>query len=335
MSDIHQRLSVLSVPLRTRILRLVAAEELGVGEIARVVQTPQPTVSRHLKALLDDGWVVRRKVGTSSLYELAPGLGEAEAALWALVSGSLEGRWPDDHIRLTATLAERQDGQHFFGRVAEQWVELRREMFGEGHLIPAIAALLPDGIRVADLGCGPGDLTAHLAEAGARVVAVDREPKMLETAARRVEGLAHVELRRGELEDPPLAAGEVDLALFCLVLHHIADPAKALAAAARALAPGGAIVVLDMVGHDRAEYRRTMGHVHLGFEDAAVKEMAAQAGLHITRSRVLTPQAGATGPALFLARMVPETQLARMVPVTQLARMMPAAAADDPPTAAR
>lgn len=305
MSDIHQRLSVLSVPLRTRILRLLAEEELGVGEIARVVQTPQPTVSRHLKALLDDGWVVRRKVGTSSLYERAPDLAQTEAALWTLVSASLDGCWPDDHIRLTAVLAEREDGHHFFGRVAEQWVELRRAMFGEGHLIPAIAALLPEGIRVADLGCGPGDLTAHLAEAGARVVAVDREPKMLEAAARRVGHLEHVELRRGELSDPPLAAGEVDLALFCLVLHHVAEPAKALAAAAQALATGGAIVVLDMVGHDRDEYRRTMGHVHLGFDEATVAEMAAAAGLRITRSRVLTPQAGATGPALFLARLVP------------------------------
>lgn len=305
MTDIHQRLSVLSVPLRTRILRIVAEEELGVGEIARVVQTPQPTVSRHLKALLDDGWVVNRKAGTSSLYELAPGLGEAEAALWALVSGALDGRWPDDHIRLTAALAERAEGRHFFGRVAERWVELRREMFGEGHLIPAIAALLPDGVRVADLGCGPGDLTAHLAEAGARVIAIDREPAMLEAAGRRVGHLDSVELRRGTLEDPPLTAGEVDLALFCLVLHHVADPPKALAAAARALAPGGAIVVLDMVGHDRVEYRRTMGHIHLGFEVSAVAGMARSAGLRIVRSRVLTPQAGATGPALFLARMVP------------------------------
>ena len=306
MSDIHQRLSVLSVPLRTRILRLLADQELGVGEIARVVQTPQPTVSRHLKTLLDDGWVVRRKVGTSSLYEIAPGLGADEAALWSLVSGSLDGRWPDDPIRLAAVLAERAGGHHFFGRVAEQWVELRRDMFGEGHLIPAIAALLPDGLRVADLGCGPGDLTAHLAEAGARVIAVDREPAMLEAAARRVGHLEHVELRRGTLEDPPLAAGEVDLALFCLVLHHIADPAKALAATARALAPGGAIVMLDMVGHDRGEYRRTMGHVHLGFEASAVADMARAAGLKVMRRRVLTPQAGATGPALFLARMMPD-----------------------------
>lgn len=313
MTDIHDRLSTLSVPLRTRILRLLAEEELGVGEIARVVQSPQPTVSRHLKILLDDGWLVRRKAGTSTLYELSPQLGEAQGALWRVIAGTLDDRWPDDHIRLAAVLAERDEGRHFFGRVAEKWVELRREMFGEGHLIPAIAALLPDDITVADLGCGPGDLTAHLAEAGARVIAVDREPAMLEAAARRVEHLEHVELRAGELhgEGFPLAEGEVDLALFCMVLHHIEHPARALSAAARALRPGGAIVVLDMVGHDRVEYRRTMGHIHLGFDPAAVTAMARDAGLRITRSRVLTPQVGATGPALFLARMVREPRLER------------------------
>jgi hypothetical protein len=54
MSPLFDRLVVLSEPIRVRLLRVLSREELAVGELARVLQTSQPTVSRHLK-LLDGG----------------------------------------------------------------------------------------------------------------------------------------------------------------------------------------------------------------------------------------------------------------------------------------
>ncbi|MFM8699373.1 MAG: ArsR/SmtB family transcription factor, partial [Phycisphaerales bacterium] len=70
---------------RVRMLRLLAREELGVGELARALQLPQSTVSRHLKPLFDDGWVAKRAEGTQSLYrlrgdDLEPGM----RALWQM-----------------------------------------------------------------------------------------------------------------------------------------------------------------------------------------------------------------------------------------------------------
>lgn len=304
--EIYARLSTLASPIRTRILRLLEQEELRVGEVAQVVQQPQPTVSRHLKALLDDGWLVRRREGARTLYAMAPELGPHLAELWAVVRGAIDAQWQEDDVRLAAALAARDAGaQAFFGRVAEQWQSMRRKLFGEAHVLPALLALLPEGLVVADLGCGPGDFAAGLARAGVRVIAIDREPAMLEVAARQLDGLSSAELRRGDLTAPPLAASEIDVAVFHLVLHLVHAPEQALAAAAAALRPGGAVVVLDMIAHDRREYRRTMGHVHLGFGPERLAEHAGAAGLELARYDVLTPDPEAAGPVLFLARLVP------------------------------
>ncbi|MFM7800418.1 MAG: ArsR/SmtB family transcription factor, partial [Planctomycetota bacterium] len=53
---------------RLRMLRLLEREELGVGELARALQLPQSTVSRHLKPLFEQGWVAKRTEGTQSLF---------------------------------------------------------------------------------------------------------------------------------------------------------------------------------------------------------------------------------------------------------------------------
>ena len=70
---IYQDLNTLSEPIRVRLLRLLEAEELGVGELVRVTQLPQSTVSRHLKTLLTQGWVQRRSDGPANLFRLRAG----------------------------------------------------------------------------------------------------------------------------------------------------------------------------------------------------------------------------------------------------------------------
>ena len=64
-------------------------------------------------------------------------------------------------------------------------------------------------------------------------------------------------------------------------------------------------MVLDMVAHDRESYRRTMGHVHLGFAREAFEGLASEAGLEVHHWRVLPPDPTAQGPSLFLAVLRP------------------------------
>jgi SAM-dependent methyltransferase len=302
MPAIHDRLSHLAQPERTRLLRLLELEELAVGEIARVVQMPQSTVSRHLKALEDDGWVVARRDGTARLFAVRDDIEPALRTCWEVVRSEIDGDHPEDGLRLASVLAARAtDTRRFFGAVAGRWSEVRRELFGQSYLLPTLLALVNDNLRVADLGCGTGDVLAVLAPYVGAAIGVDREPAMLDEARHRLSGHPHAALREGSLEALPLADGEVDAALLMLVLHHLEVPSLALAEAARVVGPAGAVICLDMVAHDREEYRRTMGHVHLGFSADDLDRMAESAGLRVRRRLILPPDPAAAGPALFLA----------------------------------
>lgn len=309
-SPVFERLSALAEPTRARMLRVLAVHELAVGELARVLQTSQPTVSRHLKQLDAGGWVLRRKVGTATCYRVDAATLEPEAAaLWAVVRAPLDedaldpaSLYAEDLRRLDGVLAERSaDSEELFRRLGGRWDEVRQELFGEACVLPALLALLPPGLTIVDLGCGTGAMLPLLAPVAARVVGVDREEAMLEVARARVEGLDNVTLLRGRLDDLPIDSDGVDLAVCALVLHHVRELGPVLAEARRVLRPGGRLVVLDMGEHDREDYRQTMGHQHLGFSREQVGALAAGAGLSLASWRLLPPDPRAHGPGLFVA----------------------------------
>ena len=86
-----------------------------------------------------------------------------------------------------------------------------------------------------------------------------------------------------------------------LVLHHVPEPEKALAEAARVLKPGGRMLIVDMLPHDRESYRQQMGHVWLGFSGDQVQHLLKESGFADIRIVPLSPDAKAKGPALFVA----------------------------------
>jgi ubiquinone/menaquinone biosynthesis C-methylase UbiE len=116
--------------------------------------------------------------------------------------------------------------------------------------VVAEAALEP-GERVVDLGCGSGQLALRLAPVAGSVLAVDVSQAMVELLERnaREQGLANVEGRALPVEHLDLPPGSVDAVVSNYALHHLrdADKATAVAAAARWLAPGGRLVVGDMM----------------------------------------------------------------------------------------
>src|SRR5476651_283328 len=102
-------LASLADTTRSRILLLLDHHELTVSELCNIVQLPQSTVSRHLKALADNGWIVARSEGTSHLYTIARDeLEPAARSLWQLVREQVEptaAALQDQH-RLQMTLSE-------------------------------------------------------------------------------------------------------------------------------------------------------------------------------------------------------------------------------------
>ncbi len=299
--------AVLGDLVRVRMLRLLEREELGVGEVAKCVQLPQATVSRHLKALHDASFIRKRTDGPASRYRMQPELLEPFARdAWALVRRALEGSASDadDQMRLFAVLRHRRtDAKSFFGRVGGSWSALRGELFGDRFTAEGLHAFLPADWAMVDLGCGTGELAAELAPLVKRVVAIDREGAMLEAARARLREFPNASVRHGDFltGEGCGRAGSFDAATMSLVLHHLRDPAEALVRGARLLRKGGVLLVIDMVEHERSEYRATMGHQHLGFSAKKMESLARTAKLTMCSYRVLRPGVGAKGPGLFAA----------------------------------
>jgi ArsR family transcriptional regulator len=290
---------------RLRLLRLLERHELGVAELCDVLQMPQSTVSRHLKVLGDQKWVRARREGTNHLYRtILDELDPAARKLWLLAREQTDG-WPalrQDELRLERRLAERRDdSQAFFAGAAAEWDRLRNELYGREFDAAAMLALLPSDYVVADLGCGTGAVAARLATAVKQVIAVDNSPAMLKAAKRRVGDAANVDLRRGELDALPIDDATCDAATLILALTYVPEPAAVLCEAARVLKPGGKLVIVDLLPHDKDDFRRRMGQQWMGLEPRELEQSLIACGFAKATVRPLPPEPAAKGPALFVA----------------------------------
>lgn len=102
------------------------------------------------------------------------------------------------------------------------------------------AAGVEAGVRVLDVGTGTGTVAALACSRGAKVVAVDAEPSMVELARRRAPA---AETRLATLPHLPFAGDSFDAVVASFVLNHVGDPAAAAAELRRVVRPGGAIAV--------------------------------------------------------------------------------------------
>src|SRR5215212_2614660 len=131
-NNVLDRLSVLADPTRSRILLLLDRHELTVGELCSALQLPQSTVSRHLKLLADDGWLVARGDRTSRFYKMvASRLDDATKDLWMLVRAQMATAPSagEDQRRAMSVLQRRAaKARVFFADSAEYWDNMRAEM---------------------------------------------------------------------------------------------------------------------------------------------------------------------------------------------------------------
>src|SRR5215472_1107241 len=201
---ILDHLASLADTTRSRLLLLLDRHELTVTELCAITQLPQSTVSRHLKALADSGWVASRADGTSNVYTLTRDELDAGAKrLWQLVREQVGATTAaaEDQRRLHATMADRRaKSQEFFASSAGQWDRMRDELCGDRFHLAALAAFADADAVVADLGCGTGQVSAAIAPFVQRVIAVDGSAAMLQAAKRRLQAFDNIELRRGDLE---------------------------------------------------------------------------------------------------------------------------------------
>jgi len=308
-ASILDRISALADPTRSRILLLLDGQELTVGELCAVLQLPQSTVSRHLRILSDEGWVISRGEGTSRFYTMLVGrLDAAASRLWQVVRDQVAAvaGAAQDARRLQSVLAQRaaarrSRSQQFFSTSFGAWDDMRAEMIGARTDLLALLDLLDERWVVGDLGCGTGHVAEALAPCVARVVAVDESGPMLSAARERLAKHGNVDLRAGTVESLPLEDGELDAGILFLVAHFIADPGALMRDLQRVLKPGGKLLLVDFIVHDRADYAIQLGHVWQGFDESQVVRWLQETGFTSCRYRELPADTDAKGPSLFAA----------------------------------
>jgi ArsR family transcriptional regulator len=272
-----------------RILALLRAMELSVGELAQVLGQSQPRVSRHLKILSDSGVLERRKEGSWVFLTLADR--DQVEPLFALcdcwADPATQAMFAADGARTDAIRAERAAAANrYFASHASVWDQIRSLHVAESEVERAIDGAMGKRSlgRFVDIGTGTGRMIELFAARSAQAVGIDRSSEMLRLARVKLEAAGiNPSLRQGDMYALPLADGAADNIIIHQVLHYAHSPAAAIAEAARVLAPGGALLVVDFAAHDREELRVTDAHIRLGFDDEAMTGWFASAGLEIDR----------------------------------------------------
>ena len=279
---------------RLRILALLRAMELSVGELAQVLGQSQPRVSRHVKILCDAGLAERRKEGSWVFVALGKvervepmlaaldGWAKVEADHWAVA----------DSARLAAVRADRaSSAAQWFETNAGQWDAIRSLHIAESEVEAAMGAVLgeePVG-QLIDIGTGTGRMLELFAGRARAALGIDRSSEMLRLARAKLSerGLANAELRQADLYALPLADGAADAAILHHVLHFAQQPGAAIVEAARVLGQGGRLLIADFAPHDREELRSRDAHTRLGFSDDQIALWFAAAGLMLARTETL------------------------------------------------
>ena len=277
MSHRVKLLSALADPTRLRILAALRENELSVAELQEVLGIGQSRISNHLAQLKSVGLLRDRREGQKAYYRRA----EMGRDIWSLAEGAAGelGTQARDGEALRRVLGQRQEkSRRYFdavaGRLGKKYCP-GRSWEAVGRLLLALA---PRQVY-ADLGAGEGLISQLLAARAKKVIAVDHSPRMVEVGrdlAKR-SGLKNLEYRLGDMENPPIRPGSVDVAILSQALHHAVHPPRVLEAAWKILRPGGTLLILDLVEHTFEAAREMYADVWLGFSPAELARLMREA----------------------------------------------------------
>jgi len=284
MASTINLLRLLADPTRLRLLVLLEEEELSVAELQDILGMGQSRISSHLAQLKRAGIVEDRRAGKNVYYGLTTKGGpDARSSKVGELTRALAREMPEtrrDRTALKVVLRKRQDkAREYFDQLAGRFGRSYVPGRSWQALAHTMIALLPP-LTVADLGAGEGTLSQLLAKTARKVIAIDNAPKMVEFGSRlaKKHGFKNLEYRLGDIEDPPIVKGSINLAIFSQALHHAIHPERALAAAHRILKKSGRVVILDLLSHRFEKARELYADHWLGFSEVQLHQWLEEAG---------------------------------------------------------
>ncbi|MFZ4120047.1 MAG: ArsR/SmtB family transcription factor [Caulobacterales bacterium] len=294
ITQVVASLRAVGEPTRLRILALLSRGELSVSELAVALGQSQPRVSRHLRLMAEVGLIERAMEGAWVFCRL-PAVGAPERALAEDVIQMVDGSDPVfalDFARLQQVKAARDAAAlAYFERNAKDWGRVRALHVPDSDIEAAMLAAAGVGPfkLMVDAGVGAGRMIALFAPHVERALGFDVSLEMLSVARAALDDSApgKVELRLGDVYAPPVMEGSADLVTVHQVLHFLTDPGRAVAQAAKLLAPGGTLLIADFLPHNAEFLRADHAHRRLGFSVGEVSGWCAAAGAPVIATHSL------------------------------------------------
>lgn len=279
-----QALKCAAEPTRLRLLALLSHGELQVGEVCRILGQSQPRISRHLRLLTEAGFLDRFRE-QQCVYYRTPAHSTRMGWLRQLL-GEMDRDDPilrRDRERMAQVIAARAQAA---ARAIDPEVQA-----GEGAVSQFAATLLeevgPVGIgELLDIGTGGGELLQLLARRARHAVGIDISAQALRLARARVHGagLSHCEFHRGDMYQLPVDDASFDTVTMDRVLAGARAPQQALGEAARALRPGGRLIIVEQL--ERLEQQGSARPLQ------QLRRWLDAAGLHAERLRPCQLESG-------------------------------------------
>lgn len=297
----HDALRAVAEGTRLRILALLAEAELTVSDLTEILRQSQPRISRHLKLLAEAGLIERHREGAWAFFRMAD-RGDS-AVIARLLVERLDLNDPTiarDRERLAAVREQRAEvAQNYFRAHAAEWDRLRKLHAADEAVEQAIQKALSDKPfrSLLDLGTGTGRMLELFGSQIERGLGIDLSLDMLLLARARLErsGLRHCSVRQGDIYDLSVPRDSFDVVIIHQVLHYLDDGARAIREAARALVPGGRLLVIDFAPHDLEFLREEHAHRRLGFAPETVSQWLVAADLDVTLHKSIAPDRDSDG----------------------------------------
>ena len=311
LDDIVEILKAAGEPTRLRLLALLSHGDLTVTDLTDILGQSQPRISRHLKLLAEAALVDRYQEGAWAFFRLSQA-GQAVSLARRLLDATdpADAVFARDDERLRALKKVRSDkAQAYFSRNAAEWDAVRRLHVSEAEVEAMLAEMIGTEPVDAflDLGTGTGRILQLFEGLYRRGVGVDASRDMLAVARANLDraGITKASIRHGDIFNLPLERDEFDVVTIHQVLHFLDEPDAAVVEAARMLAPGGRLAIIDLAPHALEHLRDEHAHVRLGFSHQTMSEWLEKAGLAVEAVVDLKPAhsaADALTVTIWLAR---------------------------------
>jgi len=189
--------------------------------------------------------------------------------------------------------ARRRNEARFAETAASYAASRAAARLAQNEALHRLAAPRPED-RALDVACGPGTLLAALSPRVRVAIGLDVTPAMLRQARARLSGAA-ARLVRGAAEHLPFADGSCSLVTCTSAIHHFGDAARALGEMARVCAPGGRMVIADLVGAEDEDVRARQNAIERTRDPAHVELRSPRGLLALLQGVGVVPRETAAG----------------------------------------